>query len=88
MTKFVQLIPFKYGEMKEPITINIDCIQGVLKNDVYLSKVFVSNEMIEHLKDQLTADEFLYAINPTYEKLVAILTQEEEDKWNQKKLTT
>ena len=80
MTKFVQLIPFKYGEMKEPITINIDCIQGVLKNDVYLSKVFVSNEMIEHLKDQLTADEFLYVINPTYEKLVAILTQEEEDK--------
>ena len=80
MTKFVQLVPFKYGEMKEPITINIDCIQGVLKNDVYLSKVFVSNEMIEHLKDQLTADKFLYVINPTYEKLVAILTQEEEDK--------
>lgn len=79
MTKFVQLVPFKYGEMKEPITINIDCIQGVLKNDVYLSKVFVSNEMIEHLKDQLTADKFLYVINPTYEKLVAILTQEEED---------
>nr|DAQ79404.1 MAG TPA: hypothetical protein [Caudoviricetes sp.] len=65
--------------MKEPITINIDCIQVVLKNDVYLSKVFVSNEMIEHLKDQLTADKFLYVINPTYEKLVAILTQEEED---------
>ena len=80
MTKFVQLVPFKYSEMKEPITINIDCIQGVLKNDVYLSKVFVSNEMIEHLKDQLTADEFLYVIDPTYEKLVAILTQEEEDK--------
>ena len=79
MTKFVQLVPFKYGEMKEPITINIDCIQGVLKNDVYLSKVFVSNEMIEHLKEQLTADKFLYVIEPTYEKLVAILTQEEED---------
>lgn len=79
MTKFVQLVPFKYGEMKEPITINIDCIQGVLKNDVYLSRVFVSNEMIEHLKEQLTADKFLYVIEPTYEKLVAILTQEEED---------
>ena len=79
MTKFVQLVPLKYGEMKEPITINIDCIQVVLKNDVYLSKVFVSNEMIEHLKDQLTADEFLYVINPTYEKLVAILTKGEED---------
>ena len=65
--------------MKEPITINIDCIQGVLKDDVYLSKVFVTNEMIEHLKEQLTADKFLYVIEPTYEKLVAILTQEEED---------
>ena len=80
MTKFVQLIPFKYGEMKEPITININYIQGVLKDDVYLSKVFVSNEMMENLKDQLTADKFLYVIEPTYEKLVAILTQEEEDK--------
>lgn len=79
MTKFVQLVPFKYGEMKEPVTINIDCIQGVLKNDVYLSKVFVTNEMIEHLKEQLTADKFLYVIEPTYEKLVTILTQEEED---------
>lgn len=79
MTKFVQLIPFKHGEMKEPITINIDCIQNVLKDDIYLSKVFVSDEMIEHLKDQLTADKFLYVIEPTYEKLVAILTQEEED---------
>lgn len=79
MIKFVQLVPFKYVEMKEPITINIDCIQGVLKDDVYLSKVFVTNEMIEHLKEQLTADKFLYVIEPTYEKLVAILTQEEED---------
>lgn len=79
MKKFVQLVPFKYGEMKEPVTINIDCIQGVLKDDVYLSKVFVTNEMIEHLKEQLTADKFLYVIEPTYEKLVTILTQEEED---------
>lgn len=79
MKKFVQIIPFKHSEMKEPITINIDCIQIVLKHDIYFSKVFVSNEMIEHLKDQLTADKFLYVINPTYEKLVAILTQEEED---------
>lgn len=35
--------------------------------------------MIEHLKDQLTADTFLYVINPTYENLVAILTKEEKD---------
>lgn len=79
MTKFVQLIPFKYGEMKEPIIINIDCIQGFLKHDIYLSKVFVSNEMIEHLKDQLTANKFLYVVKPTYEEITAILTQEEED---------
>lgn len=79
MTKFVQLVPFKYGEMKEPITINIDCIKCVLKDDTYLSKVFVSNEMIEHLKDQLTANKFLYVVKPTYEEITAILTQEEED---------
>lgn len=79
MTKFVQLVPLKYGEVKEPITINIDCIQGVLKHDIYLSKVFVSDEMIEHLKKQLTANKFLYVVKPTYEEITAILTQEEED---------
>lgn len=79
MIKFVQLVPFKYGEMKDPITININCIQCFLKDDDCFSKVFVSEEIKEHLEDQLTADKFLYVINPTYEKLVAILTQEEED---------
>lgn len=78
MTKFVQLVPFKYGKVKEPITINIDCIKSVLKYDIYLSKVFVSDDLIEHLKEQLTADEFLYVIKPTYEEITAILTQKEE----------
>lgn len=78
MTKFIQLVPLKYGEVKEPITINIDCIKSVLKHDIYLSKVFVNDDMIEHLKEQLTADEFLYVIKPTYEETTAILTQKEE----------
>lgn len=78
MAKFVQLVPFKYGKVKEPITINIDCIKSVLKYDIYLSKVFVSDDLIEHLKEQLTADEFLYVIKPTYEEITAILTQKEE----------
>lgn len=78
MTKFIQLVPLKYGEVKEPITINIDCIKSVLKHDIYLSKVFVNDDMIEHLKEQLTADEFLYVIKPTYEEITAILTQNEE----------
>lgn len=77
MTKFIQLVPLKYGEVKEPITINIDCIKSVLKHDIYLSKVFVNDDMIEHLKEQLTADEFLYVIKPTYEEITAILTQKE-----------
>ncbi|MFS9365244.1 hypothetical protein QM416_04725 [Streptococcus oralis subsp. tigurinus] len=78
MTKFVQLVPLKYGEVKEPITINIDCIKSVLKHDIYLSKVFVSDDLIEHLKEQLTADKFLYVIKPTYEEITAILTQKEQ----------
>lgn len=78
MIKFVQLVPFKHGEEKEPITINVDCIKSVLKNDDFFSKVFVSDDLIEHLKEQLTADEFLYVIKPTYEEITAILTQKEE----------
>lgn len=48
MTKFIQLVPLKYGDVREPITINIDCIKSVLKHDIYLSKVFVCDDMIEH----------------------------------------
>lgn len=48
------------------------------KDDDYFSKVFVSDEIKANLKEQLTADEFLYVIEPMYENIVAILTQEEE----------
>lgn len=78
MTKFIQLIPFKYGEVKNPITVNVSYITTVLKDDDYFSKVFVSDEIKANLKEQLTADEFLYVIEPMYENIVAILTQEEE----------
>ena len=78
MTKFIQLIPFKYGEVKNPITVNASYITTVLKDDDYFSKVFVSDEIKANLKEQLTADEFLYIIDPIYEDIVAILTQEEE----------
>nr|DAX40198.1 MAG TPA: hypothetical protein [Caudoviricetes sp.] len=80
MTKFIQLVPFKYGEKKEPITINVDCIKSVLKEDDFFSKVFVSDEMTEHLKEQLTADEFMYVIKPTYKEIADILTQKEDNK--------
>ena len=78
MTKFIQLIPFKYGEVKNPIQVNVSYITTVLKNDDYFSKVFVSDEIKANLKEQLTADEFLYVIEPMYENIVAILTQKEE----------
>lgn len=78
MTKFVQLVPFKYGEIKEPITVNVDCIKAVLKDDDYFSKLFVSDEIKEYLEEQLTASKFMYVIKPTYEELSAILTQKKE----------
>ena len=81
MTKFVQLTPFKYGEVKGPITLNVSCIKTVLKDDDYFSKVFVSDEIKEHLEEQLTANKFMYVIDPTYEKLSAILTQKEDLKY-------
>lgn len=80
MTKFVQLVPFKYGELKKPITVNVNCIKTILKDDDCFSKVFVSEEMKEHLEEQLTANKFMYVIKPTYEELSAILTQGEIEK--------
>ena len=79
MTKFIQLIPFKYGEVKNPITVNASYITTVLKDDDYFSKVFVSDEIKANLKKQLTADEFLYIIDPIYEDIIAILTQKGDD---------
>ena len=31
MENFVEIIAFKYGEVKKPITINVNCIKAVLK---------------------------------------------------------
>lgn len=42
MTKFIQLVPFKYGKVKNPITVNASYITTVLKDDDYFSKVFVA----------------------------------------------
>lgn len=78
MTKFIQLVPFKYGEIKNPITINVSYITTVLKDDDNFSKVFVSDEIKTNLKEQLTDTNFMYVIEPRYENIVAILTQEEE----------
>lgn len=80
MTKFVQLVPFKYGELKKPITVNVNCIKTILRGDDCFSKVFVSEEMKEHLEEQLTANKFMYVIKPTNEELSAILTQGEVEK--------
>jgi hypothetical protein len=77
MTKFIQLVPFKYGEVKNPITVNASYITTVLKDDDYFSKVYLSDEIKEQIKEQLTADEFIYVIDPIYEEILAILTQGE-----------
>ena len=79
MTKFILLKPFKYGEEKEQIIMNVDCIKAVLKFDDFCSKVFVSDEIKTYLKEQLTADEFLYVTEPIYENIVAILTGKGDD---------
>ena len=47
MTKFIQLVPFKYGEVKNPITVNASYITTVLKDDDYFSKVYLSDEIKE-----------------------------------------
>lgn len=78
MTKFVQLMPFKYGKTKSPITVNVSCIQGILKDGDYFSKVFIRDELKQYLEEQLTANEFMYVTKPTYEELSAILTKEGE----------
>lgn len=58
MTKFILLTPFKYGEEKKQIIMNIDCIKCVTKEVDYFSKVFISDELKPYLKEeQLTAYE-------------------------------
>ena len=80
MANFVELIPFTYGdkpEVKAPITINVDCIKAVLLDKNTLAKVFVNDEMKELLEEQITENEFIYVVEPTYEELAKILTQKE-----------
>ena len=75
MTNFIELIPFKYGEAKEPITINVNCIKAVFKEEGNFSKVIVSDDVKELLEEQITANKFMYVIKPTYEEFSKILTQ-------------
>lgn len=77
MTNFIELIAFKYGEVKTPITINVNCIKAVFifKEEGNFSKVIVSDDVKELLEEQITANKFMYVIKPTYEELSKILTQ-------------
>ena len=80
MTNFVELIAFKYGEVKTPITINVNCIKAVFTEGGNFSKVIVSDEVKELLEEQITANKFMYILEPTYEELTKILTQKEVEK--------
>lgn len=77
MANFVEIIAFKYGEVKKPITINVNCIKAVLKEGGAFSKIIVSDEVKELLEEQLTANKFMYVVSPSYEELAKILTQKE-----------
>ena len=77
MANFVELIPLKYGEVKAPITINVNCIKAVLLDENTLAKVLVSDEVEGFLKEQITDDKYIYVVEPTYEELAKILTQKE-----------
>lgn len=77
MANFVEIIAFKYGEVKKPITINVNCIKAVSLDENTLAKVFVSDEVKGFFKEQITDNEFIYVVEPTYEELAKILTQKE-----------
>ena len=78
MENFVEIIAFKYGEVKKPITINVNCIKAVLVDGGTFSKILVNDDMKECLDEQITAGKFMYIIKPTYEELAKILTQKGE----------
>ena len=80
MSNFVERIPFTYRdepEVKNPITINVDCIKAVSLDENTLAKVLVSDEVKGFFKEQITDNEFIYVVEPTYEELAKILTQKE-----------
>ena len=82
MANFVEIIPFKYGEVKAPITINVNCIKAVSKDENTLAKILVSDEVKGFFEEQITDNEFIYVVEPTYEELAKILTQKEVKEQN------
>ena len=80
MENFVEIIAFKYGEVKKPITINVNCIKAVFTEEGNFSKVIVNDEVKELLEEHVTANKFMYVLEPTYEELAKILTQKEVEK--------
>ena len=77
MTNFIEIIAFKYGDVKKPITINVNCIKAVLKEGGAFSKIIISDEVKELLEEQMTANKFMYVVSPVYEELAKVLTQKE-----------
>lgn len=89
MANFVELIPFTFKDkdesgVKAPITINVDYIKAVSLDETTLAKVLVSDEVKGFFEEQITDNEFIYAIEPTYEELAKILTQKEVREQNSK----
>lgn len=87
MANFVELIPFTFKDkdesgVKDPIIINVDCIKAVSKDETTLAKVLVSDEVKGFFEEQITDNEFIYAIEPTYEELAKILIQKEVKEQN------
>ena len=82
MANFVEVVPFTFKDkdesgVKAPIIINVDCVKAVSKDETTLAKVLVSDEVKGFFEEQITDNEFIYAIEPTYEELAKILTQKE-----------
>lgn len=74
--KFIELLPFKHGEPKQPILINVNNIQTVIKDDDYFSKVIVTDSIKDQLKECITADSFIYVVYPKYESIASSLTDQ------------
>ena len=74
--KFIELLPFKHGENKQPILINVNNIQTIIKDSDYFSKVVVNDSIKDQLKECITADSFMYVGYPSYESIVSILTNQ------------
>lgn len=73
--KFIELIPIKHGEHKQPILINVDNIQTVIRDDAYCSKVVINDSVKDQLKECITEDSFIYVVYPNYASIVSNLTE-------------